>query len=187
MLNKCNARQTGTGPIAPAITKQVHGFTLVELLVTLSILLVTTMGVIVRYTHDGRATTDTDAQALTQLLADARLVASHLQTQVAVCLLQEDGTCKQGRGRSLTSFAPDRRENTVLARYTLVHPKSYVHIVASRNTARLQFSGDGSAHSFGSIYYCPTGAGTREAIRIILRRSGYSYRSTKLAPGRCLR
>lgn len=131
-----------------------RGYTTIEILVVLTIVLF--MFASTRSIHTGRGHTqqETDIDMLVALLNEARLSALRMREQVGACILDKRQECVTGKGRTLSIFVQRPNTRVVLSRYTLQHPKAHIVIVGGRHTALLQFKSDGSAHTFGSTYYC---------------------------------
>lgn len=130
------------------------GYTTVEVLVVLTIVLLMLASTRSVHTGRGHAQQETDINMLVALLNEARLSALRMREQVGACVLDKRQECVTGTGRTLSIFVQHPNMRTVLSRYTLQHPKAHIVIVGGRRTALLQFKSDGSAHTFGSAYYC---------------------------------
>lgn len=162
-----------------------HGYTMIEVLVALSIMLILISGSYISYTNILSKWQEVDIQTLTQMLREARLGAIRLQKPVGLCALNARNECVKNQNRTIAVFVQYTQKRVVLARYTLKHPNAQLLIIGSRSLPLLRFEASGHAPTFGSAYYCLPAKHQSLVPRLIVNLSGHIKQSFSDDRTRC--
>jgi prepilin-type N-terminal cleavage/methylation domain-containing protein len=161
------------------------GYSLLEILVTLTITLIIAGGSHIAYQQSLRRYEQADIHSLTELLRQARVHAIRTARRAGVCTLGKEQQCLSGAHDVIDLFVRRGGKRIALSGYTLKHPHAHLIIVASGGLSILEFNSNGLAPAFGGIYYClPT---TRRAgvAKITLGLHGELRQNFKHDRGPC--
>ncbi len=167
----------GKGRVA---MQKFRGFTLVDLLVTLTISVILLSGGVGLATLADSARTDTIAQSLIRLTATARTVAIHSGERVTLCGTYDLTTCSRDWNQSTVMVFIDTNQNFQRdSNESILHQISFAHGHAHWNGSRplMRYRPDGTAIDFGTYVVCPTNNDNRAAFEMTINAAGRSYLS----------
>lgn len=153
--------------------KTTHGFTLLELLVALSITSIVMCTAIPGMNALlANAALDSESSMVYRIIQSARLFAIERRKSMTVCFINADGECVESAGLSLVLFQDenhDRRytqdDDVMITQHSVQHP----FITTSSNRAYYQFQSDGTtAGIMGTIQICHSDNRTQKSLIVIL-------------------
>lgn len=153
--------------------KAAKGYTLIEILVTLSLstLLLSSYPSISGIYK--RLTQKSDVRALQNILAQARNRSLAYYDVTRVCVIDTEGQCIDAAGVILGSYSQQQQKNHIITQYRLKQAGAKIMLRAGLEFAQLSFSADGTAHIIGSLYYCPAAPRNKTIPRLSLSMGGY--------------
>lgn len=160
--------------------QKFRGFTLVDLLVTLTISLILLFGGVGLAALVGSARTDTIAQSLIRLTATTRSIAIHSGKRATLCGTYDLITCSRDWNQSTIMVFVDTNQNFQRdADETVLRQMTFAHGRARWNGSRplMRYRPDGTTIDFGTYVVCPTNNDNRAAFELTINAAGRSYLS----------
>lgn len=158
----------------------MRGFSLFELLIVIAVVALLSVTAIPSF---AALVARNKAQAATNQvlhhLASARSLAIHNGRTVTFCGLDADGRCTRENIRTFAVFIDSNKNgaiddgDTVKARFD-VRYRGHIALRAS-NTRYISFRPNGSAHPYGSVFFCPQGDGKELIRRVTVSPPGRTY------------
>ena len=163
------------------LTKNVAGFNLLELMITLSLMSILSAVALPNYNNWTAAQrAEADARTVLRLIQMTRSEAIYSGKQLTFCGTDENQLCVGGQVRYWQVFEDSNANGRIDDGETLFQTAeqstiALTSVISSRNPQRIIFSSAGSADSFGSAFICHRFGSKPILKRISVNRSGRAY------------